>query len=178
MKLVSLGVLSNEFDTIADHIMNSWKDACIVEIQRVEDHCMTSRYMELKESLGECAGERTLFHGTNKAAVSNILETGYDPNYAKTCAYGKGIYFAKNASLSYQYMPVTRFSNKDDTFQLSYMFVNSVLMGRACIGSFNRACPEGFDTQVDNLESPKIVSVPRSHQALPTHVIIFHKNAN
>lgn len=36
-----------------------------------------------------------------------------------------------------------------------------------------------FDnTQVDNLESPKIVSVPRSHQALPTHVIIFHKNAN
>ncbi len=159
---------------MAQYITKSWKNACIMDIQRVENHCMLDKYNDLKQSMAD-PNEKILFHGTNVDAVQNILEWGYDPLFAKVCAYGKGIYFAADASYSYNYMP----AKKDYAgFDLSYMFVNSVLVGRTAVGGSNSTCNVQFtDTQVDNVTNPKIFSIPRAQQAIPKYVIAFHKNA-
>jgi hypothetical protein len=174
MKLHSLSVGSKEFEEVATYITKTWKNACIMDIQRVEDHCMFDKYNVLKQSMAD-PNERILFHGTNEAAVNSILEFGYDPLFAKVCAYGTGVYFAADASYSYNYMP----SRKDYAgFDLSFMFVNSVLVGRMIQGASNTVCNVTLgDTQVDNLSRPKIFSVPRAEQAIPKYVIAFHKNA-
>jgi hypothetical protein len=174
MKLHSLSVGSKEFEEVANYITKTWKNACIMDIQRVEDHCMLNKYNALKQSMA-ASNEQILFHGTNEVAVNSILEYGYDPLCAKVCAYGMGVYFAADASYSYNYMP----SRKDlSGFDLSFMFVNSVLVGRMILGSSNTVCNlEVADTQVDNLSRPKIFSVPRAEQAIPKYVIAFHKNA-
>jgi hypothetical protein len=174
MKLHSLSIGSKEFEEVAQYITKTWKNACIMDIQRVEDHCMFNKYNVLKQSMRE-PNERILFHGTNEAAVSSILEFGYDPVFAKTCAYGMGVYFAADAVYSYNYMP----SRKDYSgFDLSFMLVNSVLVGRMIQGTSNSVCnlAQG-DTQVDSSHTPKIFSVPRAEQAIPKYVIAFHKNA-
>jgi hypothetical protein len=91
------------------------------------------------------------------------------------CAYGMGVYFAADASYSYNYMP----SKKDlSGFDLSYMIVNSVLVGRTILGTSNSVCNlNQADTQVNSITLPKIFSVPRAEQAIPKYVIAFHKNA-
>ncbi len=159
---------------MAKYITKSWKHACIMEIQRVEHHCMLEKYNELKQSMLD-PKEMILFHGTNVGAVDNILKWGYDPRFAKVCAYGMGIYFAADAFYSYNYMP----SKKDISgFDLSYMFVNSVLVGRMTQGQPNSICDLATaDTQVNNISQPNIFSVPREEQAIPKYVIAFHKKA-
>ncbi len=135
--------------------------------------CLTNTM--ILNNLCQTQNERILFHGTNVDAVQNILEWGYDPLFAKVCAYGRGIYFAADASYSYNYMP----SKKDTSgFDLSYMFVNSVLVGREINGTQHSICDLNLaDTQVDTLQNPKIFSIPRAEQAIPMYVIAFHKNA-
>jgi hypothetical protein len=135
---------------------------------------MLERYNSLKQSMVD-PNEKILFHGTNVDAVQGILEWGYDPLFAKTCAYGMGIYFAADASYSYNYMP----SKKDlSGFELSYMIVNSVLVGRITKGGSNTVCDYKIsDTQADSLQNTKIYAVPRAEQALPKYLIAFHKNA-
>ncbi len=174
MKLHSLSVGSKEFEEVANYITKTWKNACIMDIQRVEDHCMFDKYNALKQSMTD-PNERILFHGTNEAAMSSILEFGFDPLCAKVCAYGMGVYFATDASYSYNYMP----SRKDlSGFDLSFMFVNLVLVGRMIQGTQNSICNVAFaDTQVDSPYNPKIYSIPRAEQAIPKYVIAFHKNA-
>ena len=174
MKLHSLSVGSKEFEDVAKYITKTWKTACIMDIQRVEDHCMLEKYNALKHSFAE-PNERVLFHGTREDAAYSILEWGYDPLCAKVCAYGVGVYFAADASYSYNYMP-----SKTDRagFDLSYMLVNSVLVGRMIQGTSNSICNTALaDTQVDFMTQPRIFSVPRAEQALPKYIIAFHKNA-
>ncbi len=174
MKCHSLSVGSKEFEEVAQYITKTWKNACIMDIQRVEEHCMLEKYNALKQSMPN-PNEMILFHGTNESAVNGILEWGYDPLCAKVCAYGMGIYFAADALYSYNYMP----SRKDTKgFDLSFMLVNSVLVGRMIRGTSNSVCDEAQgDTQVDNAINPKIFSVPKARQAIPKYVIAFHKNA-
>jgi len=174
MKLHSLSVGSKEFEEVAQYITKTWKNACIMDIQHVEDHCMLEKYNGLKQTMPN-PNEMILFHGTNEHAVNSILEWGYDPLFAKVCAYGMGVYFAADASYSYNYMP----SKKDlSGFDLSYMIVNSVLVGRTILGTSNSVCNlNQADTQVNSITLPKIFSVPRSEQAIPKYVIAFHKNA-
>ena len=174
MKVHSLSVGSKEFEEVAQYITKTWKNACIMDIQRVEEHCMFEKYNALKQTMPE-PNEQMLFHGTHESAVNSILEFGYDPLFAKVCAYGMGVYFAADASYSYNYMP----SKKDlSGFDLSYMFVNSVLVGRSISGTSNSICNlNQADTQVDSVKNPKIFSVPRAEQAIPKYVIAFHKNA-
>lgn len=174
MKLQSLSVGSKEFEEVATYITKTWKTACIMDIQRVEDHCMQNKYNDLKQSFPE-PNEQTLFHGTREDAAYSILEWGFDPICAKVCAYGLGVYFAADASYSYNYMP-----SKIDRagFDLSYMLVNSVLVGRTMQGTQNRPCNmEVADTQVDTPANPRIFSIPRAEQAIPKYIIAFHKLA-
>lgn len=174
MTLVELPVGGKEFEKIASYITKSYKNACILSIERIDNHPLEAANAALKESM-PMPNEQTLFHGTTAEVAHTIVECGYDPSYAKRCVYGKGIYFAQKAAYSFAYMDV---GYTPTGFELSYMFVNSVLVGRSIEGRGDRDCDLTYaDSQVDRINEPLIVSIPRAEQALPKYLITFHKNA-
>lgn len=63
-------------------------------------------------------------------------------------------------------------------FELSYMLLNKVLVGRVVRGSENREINLDIaDTQVDSVKNLSIFAVPRAEQAIPVYLVAFHKNA-
>jgi hypothetical protein len=175
MKLTSLLVGSKEFDEIAKHITKSYPNACIMFIDKVEAPPFENEYNELKSSMKE-PNEQLLFHGTTEESARSILQTGYDPLMNRRAAYGTGTYFSASASYSKAYMDI---SKRTVGFELSYMIVNTVLVGRICQGSSNKAIDTtNHDSQVDILHSPTIFAIPRKEQAIPRYFVGFHKGAS
>lgn len=173
---VDLG--SKEFDEISKHITNSWPRACIMFIQRIPDPPMKEGYDVLKRKMIERGiepSEQILLHGTNEDSAYIIAMDGYNPRMNKTSAYGLGTYFSPLASVSWSYMPVKKHVSG---FELAYMLVNKVLVGRKVLGGHNKPIDlSKADTQVNTLEKTTIYSVPRAEQSIPIYIIGFHKNA-
>lgn len=169
---------SKEFDDLAKHITNSWPKACIMFIQRIPEPPMKEGYELLKEKMIKDwikPDEQILLHGTNEVSAYTIAMNGYNPEMNKVSAYGLGTYFSPLASVSWNYMPVAKHANG---FELSYMLVNKVLVGRKVLGQNNKPINlSKGDTQVNLLEKTTIYSIPRADQAMPIYIIGFHKNA-
>jgi hypothetical protein len=174
MKLISLTVGSKEFDEIAKHITKSYPNACIMFIDKLEAPPFENEYIALKTSMKE-PNEQLLFHGTTEESARSILQSGYDPLMNRRAAYGTGTYFSASASYSKDYMDI---STRTIGFELSYMLINTVLVGRVCQGSSKNVInPTLHDSQVDNLYSPTIFAIPRKEQAIPRYFVGFHKGA-
>jgi len=90
--------------------------------------------------------------------------------------YGKGVYFARDASYSArdQYSPRDANNNK-------YMFLAKVLTGEFAIGSTNYVTPPPksgngltlYDSVVDNTSHPFIFVIFGDAQAYPDYLITF-----
>lgn len=173
---VDLG--SKEFEELSKHITRSWPKACIMFIQQIPDPPMREGYEALKKKMEENLikpDEQILLHGTNEVSAYTIAMEGYNPRMNKTSAFGIGTYFSPLASVAWNYMPVIKHSNG---FELSYMLVNKVLIGRKILGIANKQIDlSKADTQVNILDKSTIYSVPRAEQAIPVYIIGFHKNA-
>lgn len=169
---------SKEFEDIAKHITNSWPKACIMFIQKILHPPMKEGYDALKEKMiakGIEPNETTLLHGTNEISAYTIAMEGYNPRMNKVSAFGLGTYFSPLASVSWSYMPVAKHTNG---FELSYMLVNKVLVGRKVLGASSKPIDYAKgDTQVNSLDKTTIYSVPRAEQSIPIYIIGFHKNA-
>mmetsp|Transcript_84605 Transcript_84605/g.237947 ORF Transcript_84605/g.237947 Transcript_84605/m.237947 type:complete len:588 (+) Transcript_84605:1-1764(+) len=82
---------------------------------------------EFGEPLRKDVNETFLFHGTTKQAADSITTSDFRLNLAGTNAgtlYGRGVYFAENASKSDEY-------TRPDTHNLRYMLLCRTLLGRA-----------------------------------------------
>lgn len=174
MKLLNLPVGTKEFEEVAQQITKSYPNACVMFIERIEDHPFEPDYEKLKASMSE-PNEQILFHGTTESGAYSIAAHGYDPMLNKRAAYGNGTYFSASATYSKHYMDITHTSSG---FELSYMLLNKVLVGRKVQGSNNKNIDlSKADTQVDNLKQSTIFAVPRAGQAIPIYLVAFHKNA-
>ena len=59
------------------------------------------QFQKLINNDGKYGLERKwLFHGTDSSSASKIANHGFNRSFAKTTAYGKGVYFAVNSSYS------------------------------------------------------------------------------
>lgn len=167
MKITNVPVGTKEFDEIASHITKGYPNACIMFIEKVEDHILQSKFDTLKSSMIE-PNEKLLFHGTNERNAYAIVQNGYDPACNTRSAYGKGTYFALSPNYSKNY---TDISYHKGGFELSFMLINTVLVGKEFVKGGKG------DTQVDLLAKPTIFCVPLAHQAIPKYIVAFHKNA-
>ena len=76
------------------------------------------------------AKEKRLFHGTEKATIPKINRNSFNRSFCgkNATAYGKGVYFAVDASYSL-----------DDTYSCSqgnkYMYLARVVVGDFCVGN-------------------------------------------
>jgi poly [ADP-ribose] polymerase 10/14/15 len=159
------------YDTISKRIQESFPTSCICWIEENQNKFLLEAYENRKKTMS-LTNEVQWFHGTKEDNIEKIAQTGFDPAFNKTSAYGKGTYFAKNASYSQGYM----IPNKDG---ISFMFLCDVLMGR--IAPTSRAGLDidttRYDSAVDNIKIPTIVVTPYSDSAYPRYIIAFHKNA-
>ena len=89
--------------------------------------------------------------------------------------YGKGVYFARDASYSVNYA-------HPDTAGQCCMFYASVLTGEYCVGNRNMIEPPPknaaqphilFDSTVDNVQAPSIYVVYLDTQVYPHYLITF-----
>lgn len=117
-----------------------------------------------------------LFHGTIPDNVPKILQQGFNRSFCgrNACMYGKGIYFARDAS----YSSAKAYSTPDDK-GIQRMFLCRVIIGEYCQGAKDAPAPkvrEGhhlYDTTVDNMKSPSIYVTYHDAQAYPEYMVYF-----
>ena len=160
------------------------KGYTVGRIQRVQNPYLLSNY-EAKRTAMEKRGiyprETKLFHGTAGPNVEAIAHTGFNRSYAGKHAvvYGKGAYFAKNASYSAQSIYTPPDSNGD-----RYMFYVNVLVGDYCQGVSDCPAPpeprpgghgqyDLCDSTVNVQADPTIYVTFHDSQAYPAYLITF-----
>jgi len=117
--------------------------------------------------------ERMLFHGTSKATIDKIIENGFNRDFCVRQKYGKGVYFAKNASKANGYC-----QNETDGYR--YMLVCRVFVGDYTIGNAKMTTPplknngkSHYDSLVNRLNDPTIFVISKDYHAIPEYTIKF-----
>jgi len=162
------------YDTISKRIRESFPNSCIVWIEENENIHLYAKYEARKKEIAKVASinEMQWFHGTREENITNIAMEGFDPKFNKASAYGKGTYFAKDASYSNSYMI-------PNSQGISFMFLCNVLMGKPCMGDSNLKIDTNlYHSAVDSLQKPTILVTPFADAAYPKYIVAFHKNAN
>lgn len=125
--------------------------------------------------------EKRLFHGTSPSSVEAICKTNFDwrLNGKNATAYGKGSYFAVNASYSHTY--ATEDGNKS-----RFMFLAKVLAGSYTKGESSYRIPppkqpanttsDLYDSCVDNKSNPTIFVVFEKSQVYPEYIIQYRSS--
>ena len=123
--------------------------------------------------------QRLLFHGTDdEDIVRGICYQNFDPRMHGKHAtlYGKGAYFARDASYSHNY---TASAGK------RYMFLADVLVGEYTNGDGNMQRPpkkpgqssnrqhELYDSTVDNVYNPSIFVIYAMEKCYPSYLILY-----
>jgi hypothetical protein len=89
------------------------------------------------EACGYC-NERRIFHGTSYEHVETIIAQGFLRDYNDVSLYGKGTYFARDAS----YSASTAYAKPNPRTGEQAMFLARVLLGESCIGKKGMGRPE------------------------------------
>merc|ERR1712022_11779 len=135
----------------------------VLEVQRVQNVSMWQSYAVKRstvlareqkgkqQSHGQGRFERVwLFHGTDEETVPKIVQQGFNRSFCGKNAtmYGKGVYFARDASYSSNY-------TSPDAQGVHFMFLCRVVVGEYCQGVRDALAPKVrmgnqlFDSTVD-----------------------------
>ncbi|NXW93137.1 PAR12 polymerase, partial [Alopecoenas beccarii] len=179
-KLVNLSNTSCEYRKIKRLFEKTMKDCCIHQLQRIQNPTLWQVFQWQKEQMkklnkSKSVDERLLFHGTNPSHVSAICEQNFDWRICGThgTTYGKGSYFARDASYSHQYC-----SSQHGCYR---MFVAHVLVGDFVQGNRHYLRPpprpgkknQLYDSCVDNPTDPSIFVVFEKHQIYPAYILEY-----
>ncbi|XP_046856545.1 protein mono-ADP-ribosyltransferase PARP14-like [Xenia sp. Carnegie-2017] len=158
----------------------------IVKIERIQNQRIYELYNVKRKAMKEKYGdadfadkEKQLFHGTSKDNVEKINAGGLNRSFAgiHATAFGKGVYFARDASYSLN----EKFSPKDAN-GLRYVYYARVLVGDYAKGdstmlvppSKNTADPnETYDSVVNDTKDPSIFVMFKDYQYYTEYLITF-----
>jgi len=175
VKRANVFMSDKRYDKIEEGIRKSYPNSCILWIEEISNPELEDRYqaqkVEIEAKRGKPCKELQLYHGTKEEAANSIIRDGFNPDFNYRAAYGKGTYFAVNASYSRDYAPPA----SDD---VSFMLICSVLVGE--IGQYGAQQPVNtklHDNAVDNMKSPSIYVTPYAAGAIPRFIVAFHRNA-
>ncbi|KAG9335910.1 hypothetical protein JZ751_003567 [Albula glossodonta] len=157
----------------------------IISVLQVQNVFQWDKYQRQKQHMQSLspdqAGslERHLFHGTTEDSAKEICQNNFDPRVSgkNGVAYGRGSYFARDASYSFKYAA----SSCQESCQ--HMFLAKVLVGNMTVGnsSYTRPPPldpsnsgyELYDTCVNQIPNPSIFVVFDSCQCYPYFLIRY-----
>jgi hypothetical protein len=164
-----------QFSRVEEGIRESYPNACVLWIEQIENPALERLYqqqkLEIETKRKQSCSELLLYHGTTESAVGTIIHHGFNPERNVRSVYGKGSYFAKNASYSRDYAPPR--SDK-----ISFMLLCSVLVGNVAVyGNSYIIDTTLHDNSVDHLDRPSIYVTPYTYGAIPRYVIAFYRDA-
>jgi poly [ADP-ribose] polymerase 10/14/15 len=115
---------------------------------------------------------RWLFHGGPPKVIPKIAKHGFNRSYAGRTSFGRGVYFARDASYSIPY-------SLPDAYGVQYMFMCRVAVGDWLEGRPGINTPDSkpdnelFDSTVDNVRDPSIFVIYQDAQAYPEYLVAF-----
>ncbi|KAI3371544.1 hypothetical protein L3Q82_024132 [Scortum barcoo] len=178
-RLVNLSK-SAEYNNIETLFKRTMPHSSIKKIQRIQNPSLWRVFQWQKEQMqqrngGKPVNQQYLFHGTDKSLIEAICEQNFDWRMCGVhgTAYGRGSYFARDASYSDRYASVK-------TSQTKTMFVALVLVGEYTRGSssYVRPPPKGntrtfYDSCVNHESDPSIFVIFEKQQIYPEYVIEY-----
>nr|XP_023963553.1 protein mono-ADP-ribosyltransferase PARP12 [Chrysemys picta bellii] len=182
-KLIKLPSSSDEYKKVQADFQRTMPKTVIQEIQRIQNPTLWKVYQWQKEQMQKTSGgkdvcERHLFHGTSKKHIDAICQQNFDWRICGLhgTAYGKGSYFARDASYSDNY-------SKTDS-NIKTMFLARVLAGDFTLGSSSYLRPPAkdsgnnfYDSCVNSLSNPSIFVIFEKHQIYPEYLIEYMDQA-
>eukprot|EP00485_Elphidium_margaritaceum_P015625 CAMPEP_0202731254 /NCGR_PEP_ID=MMETSP1385-20130828/187054_1 /ASSEMBLY_ACC=CAM_ASM_000861 /TAXON_ID=933848 /ORGANISM="Elphidium margaritaceum" /LENGTH=1201 /DNA_ID=CAMNT_0049397547 /DNA_START=241 /DNA_END=3846 /DNA_ORIENTATION=- len=160
--------------------MSARRQFRVIKVESVENQMLFDQYSNIRSIIQKRVGkdnlnERDLFHGTkDENVMSTVQQEGFRKEFNQTAAYGKGTYFARDASYS------VSFSACNDS-GVYKMFQCKVICGQSHIGNRNfelKSWPkkaDGFiyDSLVNNVANPSIYVIHDDARVYPMFVIHF-----
>ncbi|XP_014635277.1 PREDICTED: poly [ADP-ribose] polymerase 14-like [Ceratotherium simum simum] len=174
-----------EYNTVASKFNQTCSNFTIEKIQRIENPDLWNSYQAKKKPMdaknGHVTNEKQLFHGTDADSVPHINQNGFNRNYSgkNAAAFGKGTYFAVNASYS-----ADDTYSRPDTNGKKHMYYARVLTGVYTYGHHGLLVPppknpqnptDLYDTVTDHVQNPSLFVVFNDYQAYPEYLITFRK---
>ncbi|XP_047453038.1 protein mono-ADP-ribosyltransferase PARP12-like [Mugil cephalus] len=179
-KLVLLSTNASEYNMIRTLFVRTLPQSKINSIQRIQNPSLWNLFQWQEDQMkkrngGKLVDKKHLFHGTDESLIEAICEQNFDWRMCGVhgTAYGKGSYFARDASYSDRYAKLKGNRNK-------IMFVALVLVGDYTRGSssYVRPPPKGssktlYDSCVDNEKDPSIYVIFEKQQIYPEYIITY-----
>ncbi|XP_004570821.2 protein mono-ADP-ribosyltransferase PARP12 [Maylandia zebra] len=178
-KLIHLSQSAPDYNLIESLFRSTMPVKKINSIQRIQNPSLWRVFQWQKEQMkGRNGGDPSmmyLFHGTDESLMEAICEQNFDWRMCGVhgTAYGKGSYFAKDASYSDRYASVRATPNK-------IMFVALVLVGDYTKGRSTYVRPPlksngrtFYDSCVDSENKPSIYVVFEKQQIYPEYIINY-----
>ncbi|KAJ3596697.1 hypothetical protein NHX12_003101 [Muraenolepis orangiensis] len=177
-KRVPLASSSVEYQEVQGWFKRTMQSSVINSIERVQNPSLWQKSQLKEKNGGAAVSERHLFHGTEDTLLDPICEQNFDWRMCGVhgTSYGKGSYFARDASYSNKYARARRGPRGPRTV----MFVAHVLVGEFTTGSSSYVRPPSqstgrglYDSCVDNIMDPSIFVVFEKHQIYPEYIIDY-----
>nr|XP_045004395.1 protein mono-ADP-ribosyltransferase PARP14 [Jaculus jaculus] len=183
--VVNLQAGDSEYNKVASQFKQTCSNFVIEKIERIQNLELWSGYQTKKKAMdaknGHQNNEMQLFHGTEAQCVPHVNGTGFNRSFAGKNAvyYGKGTYFAVNASYS-----ADDTYSKPDVNGKKYMYCVRVLTGDYTVGNQSLIMPPSrnpknptdlYDTVTDNVQRPNLFVVFYDYQAYPEYLITFRR---
>uniref|UniRef100_A0A8C9JNR3 Poly [ADP-ribose] polymerase n=1 Tax=Panthera tigris altaica TaxID=74533 RepID=A0A8C9JNR3_PANTA len=173
----------SEYDIVKDKFSETCLSYKIEKIERIQNIWLWKSYQIKKKHMdiknGHTDNERVLYHGTAADSVPYVNQHGFNRSYAgkNAAAYGKGTYFAIDAS----YSANDKYSRPDSNGR-KHIYVVRVLTGVYTLGYAGLVTPPSknphnptdlFDSVTDNVQHPSLFVVFSDNQAYPEYLITF-----
>lgn len=174
----------SEYDKVVKEFKKTCPTKIVVKIEQFENSGLRAAYFAYRDHIvgpgnkGD-PNEKWMYHGTDAATVKKLTTGGnqcFDRGFTTTHAYGKGVYFARDAS----YSANPGYSKPSGGQQ--QMFCARVVVGVPTRGVSSMLSPPvrdtatstKFDSTVDNVANPSIVVVYNDAAAYPEYIITFN----
>ncbi|KAM4670876.1 protein mono-ADP-ribosyltransferase PARP12-like isoform 2-T2 [Amazona ochrocephala] len=179
-KAVEISDTTAEYNQIKQLFHQTMKKYSILKINRIQNPSLWKVFQWQKEQMkrengGKEVNEKLLFHGTKTSFVESICIHNFDWRICGSngTVYGKGSYFARDASYSHSYCELT--------VKKKIMFVARVLVGDYVNGNAAYVRPPAksvdglqfYDSCVDNQINPSVFVVFEKYQIYPEFTIEY-----
>lgn len=183
VRLVDLPPNHAEYNEVASVFYQTCSNFKIEKIERIQNPHLWKVYQTQKKNMDEKNGntknEKLLFHGTDADSLPYVNKNGFNRSYAgkHAAAYGKGTYFAVQASYS-----ANNTYSRPDANGKKHMYYVRVLTGLYTNGNSSLIVPppkniqnstDLFDTVTDNVNNPSLFVVFYDNHTYPEYLITF-----
>ncbi|XP_057553363.1 protein mono-ADP-ribosyltransferase PARP14 [Hippopotamus amphibius kiboko] len=172
-----------EYIMVASKFNETCGNFIIEKIERIQNPELWKHYQTKKNNMdtknGQLINEKMLFHGTDADSVALVNGKGFNRSYAgkNATAFGKGTYFAVNASYS-----ASDTYSRPDANGKKHVYYVRVLTGYYTVGNRSLIVPplkdpqnptDSYDTVTDCMQNPNLFVVFYDYQAYPEYLITF-----